>query len=662
MKHIITILIIICCFNNGFSQQNYSTQNKKAIKLYEDALVEFDRFNYSVGSNLMLKAIKADNSFIEAYLVLAEVSTEQNKYNEAIEYYYKAIKVNPDFFPSMYLSLAKLEMYQIRFESAKNNIKSFLTYTNTSKQKQSEAKNLLKICEFAIQAMNNPVPFNPINLGDSINSTYSEYWPSLTADGTKLVITRMLPIKNAENEPVTQFNTPEEFIANNPEGVNKVFELFQEDFYISVKENNTWKYAMEIGAPIKTNQSEGAQSLTSDGLLMYFTVCNRGNTNRRCDIYQSVEVDGNWTEPINLESPVNTEYWEAQPSISPDGKTLYFVSDRNGGFGGKDIWMSNKLSENTWSNPVNLGSIINTPRDEQSPFIHFDNQTLYFSSNGHIGLGGSDLFKAEKLTNGEWSEPVNLGYPINTNFDEIGLIVNAQGTNAYFSSDRYANKGRDIFEFELYPAARPKAVSYIKGKVFDSESLIALNAKFELIELSSGVLVMQSESNKHTGDFLICIPTNNDYMLNVSKDGYLFYSDNFSLKGIFEISNPYLKDVALDKIKQGNRIILKNIFYKSDSYQLEEISQNELNKLVEFLNNNPSIRIEISGHTDNVGSNEYNMNLSENRAKSVYNYLVDKNIDVKRLVYKGYGEQIPLDTNNTDEGRATNRRTEIKIL
>jgi len=662
MKYVFTFLIVLISLFTSFGQQKYSTENKKAIKYYQEALIAFDQFNYAIGTETMLKAIKADKYFIEAYLVLAEINTEQRLFSKAIDYYYSAIKLKPDFFPSMYLSLARLEMVQNKYDSAKINLTKYLTYSNISKAKQNEANWLLKSCEFAVKAINNPVPFNPVNLGDSINTKYNEYWPSLTADGNTLVITRMLPVRNAANEPVTQFYTPEEFINSNPEGINKVYELFQEDFYFAVKENDLWRYALEIGEPIKTNQSEGAQSLTSDGFKMYFTACYKPDTKGRCDIYKSELKNGSWTEPHNIGSPLNSAAWEAQPSISPDGKILYFVSDREGGFGGKDIWESVYLSDNNWSKPQNLGQNINTTGDEQSPFIHFDNNTLYFSSNGHIGMGGSDLFKTVKLTDGSWSEPVNLGYPINSSFDEIGLIVNASGKKALFSSDRNAENGRDIFEFELYPEVRPNAVSYIKGKVFDSENLENLNAYFELVELNSGKPVMQSESDKTTGDFLICIPTDNDYMLNVSKEGYLFYSDNFSLKGIYEITNPFLKDVALNKIKQGQKIILKNIFYMTDSYQLEDKSLAELKKLIEFLNINPSIRIEISGHTDNAGSEVYNLNLSENRAKSVFNYLINNKIELNRLVYKGYGESNPIDSNDTTNGRANNRRTEIKVL
>jgi outer membrane protein OmpA-like peptidoglycan-associated protein len=662
MKLFITGLLVISSIFSCFGQQKYTTENKKAIKYYEEAITAFDQFKYVEGSDLMNKAIKADKRFMEAFLVLAEMKTEQGLKKEAIAYYYEAIKIKPDFFPSMYYNLSKLEMAVNEFDAAKSNLEKFLSFKNISEVKKKDAGKLLKSCEFAINAVKNPVPFNPVNLGDSINSRFSEYWPSLTADGSKLVLTRMLPLKNASGQYITDANTPEEFVKLNPEGIRKVFEIFQEDFFVSVKKNEFWSFAQELGNPINSKQSEGAQSLTSDGSTMFFTACNRKDGLGHCDIYSSSLEIVNWTEPVNIGSPVNSAGWDAQPSISPDGKTLFFISDRENGFGGKDIWRSTLFPDGKWSIPQNLGEKINTSGDEQSPFIHFDNKTLYFSSNGHLGMGGSDIFRSTLLPDGTWSEPLNLGFPINTSADEIGFIVTANGEKAFFSSDRFEDKGRDIFEFELYKEARPNPVSYIKGKVFDAENMRKLNAHFELIDLNSEELIMQAESDKSTGEFLLCIPADNDYVLNVSKDGYLFYSDNFSLKGIHEITNPFLKDVALNPIKKGQKIILRNIFFFTDSYELEEKSVVELNKLVDFLIQNPTLKVEISGHTDNIGTLEYNLSLSENRAKSVVNFLINKNISNTRLRFKGYGESNPIDTNETDIGRANNRRTEITVL
>ncbi len=642
----------------AYSQYTYSTKNKKAISAYEEALQSFNRKDYFTAVQLMKKAIKYDDEFTEAHIVLAEIYIENGDRRNAIASYENVMKIDPDFFPGLYFSLARLQMMENEFEIAKKHLEKYLTYTNLKPISISQAKRKLESCEFAIKAIKNPVPFDPVNIGENINTQYDEYWPSLTADEQTLVITRLVP-KDMNNEFSGNIN--QQNMKPDPQGLS-MFSSVQEDFFVSVKENDIWSKALSMGEPLNSAGNEGAQTLLVDGRVMYFTACNRPNGKGRCDIYKSELENNEWTEPVNISSPVNTEAWEAQPSISPDGKTLYFISNRSGGQGQKDIWMSNLLPDGNWNRPVNLGNKINTPGQEQSPFIHPDNKTLYFASDGHTGMGGFDLFKTTRKDDGTWSEPINLGYPINTTFDEIGLIVNAKGDKAFFSSDRLSNKGRDIFEFELYEEARPNPVSYIKGKVFDAESNKNLTANFELINLETNELIMQAESDKISGEFIVCIPTDNDYALNVSKEGYLFYSDNFELKGVHEISDPYLKDIALKPIKPGERIILRNIFYATDSYELEEKSKVELSKLFEFLNNNPNLIIEISGHTDNIGTGEYNLELSKNRAKSVYQYLLEKGIENERLTYKGYGENKPISTNDNEQGRRENRRTELKIL
>ena len=646
------IIILLIIPANSIAQYNYSTSSKKAIKAYEEALQLYNRMDYNNAVVLMEKAIKADNKFIEAHLVLAEIYTEKGESKNAISSYKNTIGINPDFFPGLYYSLAMLEMMENEFNEAKEHFEKYLTYKNLKPVSVVRTKKKIESCDFAIEAIKNPVPFNPLNLGDSVNTDYDEYWPSLTADEQTLIFTRLIPL-NIENVVQNEVNK-QQVLAD--------LKNVQEDFFISIKENNVWSNAETIGKPLNTNGNEGAQTISVDGRIMYFTACNRKDGKGRCDIYQCFNENGKWSEPENIGSPVNSDAWEAQPSVSPDGKTLYFVSNLNGGFGGKDIWASTRNPEGKWSKPVNLGENINSRGNEQSPFIHPDNKTLYFSSDGHIGMGGSDLFIVTRNDDGTWNKAENIGYPINTVFDEIGLIVNASGDRALFSSDRLSEKGRDIFEFELYKEARPDPVSYMKGNVFDSENKTKLQARFELINLESGVVIMQAESDAVTGEFLICIPSDNDYALNVSKEDYLFYSDNFNLKGVHEIFDPYLKDIALKPIKYGEKIVLKNIFYETDSYELMQKSITELNILLDFLNNNPGINIEISGHTDNVGTRDYNIELSNNRAGSVYNFLIKNKINPERLTYKGYGETQPISSNETEQGKAENRRTEIKIL
>ncbi|NOQ26289.1 MAG: OmpA family protein [Bacteroidales bacterium] len=644
------------------AQYNYTTSNKRAIKSYEEALHSFTRMDYTTAIDLMQKAIKYDNKFVEANIVLAEIYIEKGERVNALVSFKNAISIDPEFYRGIYFSLAQLEMLENEFESAKLYLEKYLSYKNLKPVSISQAKRKLESCNFAIKAIKNPVPFNPINLGENINTEYDEYWPTLTADEQTLIITRLIPKDLGKELVSNNENITEKEMTPTNQKVLPDFNKVQEDFYISVKENDFWTKAINVGKPLNTKGNEGAQTILVDGRVMYFTACNRKDGKGRCDIYQSHKVNGEWNTAVNLGAPVNSENWEAQPSISPDGKTLYFVSNRKGGYGQKDIWMSIIMKDGRWSKPINLGENVNSVGQEQSPFIHPDNRTLYFATDGKIGMGGFDLYKVSKNDDGTWSKPINLGYPINTASDEIGLIVNAQGNKAFFSSDRLNNKGRDIFEFELYKEARPTPVSYIKGKVYDSENKNKLKANFELISLETNEIIMQAESDPNTGEFLVCIPSDIDYALNVSKDKYLFYSDNFSLKGVYDILDPFLKDVPLNPIKPGQKIVLHNIFYASDSFELMDKSVAELTKLLEFMNKNIGLKIEISGHTDNIGTSEYNINLSNNRAKSVYDYLVEKGISAKRLSFKGYGESQPLSTNETESGKSENRRTEIKII
>jgi outer membrane protein OmpA-like peptidoglycan-associated protein len=329
-----------------------------------------------------------------------------------------------------------------------------------------------------------------------------------------------------------------------------------------------------------------------------------------------------------------------------------------------DLYKTTMDEFGEWSKPINISDSINTEGAESSPFIHPDNKTLYFSSDGHIGMGGMDIFYCRKDSNDNWGKPVNIGYPINTFGDENSLILNARGDMAYFASDKLEGFGQqDLYKFKLYEEARPNPVSYMKGIVYDDQTKKRLEAKFELISLKDGQTKVESKSDPVNGEFLVCLPTGSQYALNVSKKGYLFYSENFSTPAeIHHKIDPFLKNVPLKPIKVGESVVLKNIFFEFDKYNLKKESRVELNKLYNLLKENKSLKIEIGGHTDNKGSEEYNKTLSQNRAKAVYEYLTSKGISSERLSYKGYGESKPIDTNKTEEGRANNRRTEFKVI
>ena len=367
------------------------------------------------------------------------------------------------------------------------------------------------------------------------------------------------------------------------------------------------------------------------------------------------------TEPENIGPIVNTDYWESSPSLSPDKKDLYFASSQEGGFGGRDIWVTHRLLNGKWSRPKNLGPKVNTSADEGCPFIHADNQTLYFNSNGHMGYGMTDLFLTRKINDSTWSDAENLGYPINTIDDEGSLIVASDGKTSYYASDRSDSKGGlDLYSFELREDIRAARTLWVKGKVFDKKTNTGLPSSVELTDITSRKMVSKLQTDEE-GDYLVTLPAGKDYAFNVTRKGYLFYSDNFSLIDN-NIDSSLTVDIPLQPIEAGASIVLKNIFFDVNKFQLKQESLTELDKLSMLLNDNPKLNIQISGHTDNVGKSADNLALSLNRAKAVTAYLLGKGIDPKRITSKGYGASKPVSSNDTEQGKALNRRTELSVI
>ncbi|MCB9013875.1 MAG: PD40 domain-containing protein, partial [Bacteroidales bacterium] len=536
-----------------FAQGNYHTSSKSAAKSYEKALTYFDNHKDDDALKYLKKAVKSDPEFIEAFMMMSQIYKDRKDFPQAINNYEKALNINPKFNPPGFLVLADVEMSQGLYAGALSHAERFLELGDFKKISRPEAEHFIENCRFALDKFNHPVPFVPKNLGDSVNSDRNEYWPSLSLDESKLIITVLDPADPASTARGSKV---------------------QEDFYISYKEpDGSWSKRKNLGPPINTPDNEGAQTLSADGRYLFFTACNRSDGMGKCDIYISENKEGKWTTPVNMGYPINTAFSEKHPSSSADGRTLYFASDRPGSFGGLDIWVSHKQANGFWSLPENLGENINTHGDDQSPFIHPDNRSLYFSSAGHMNMGKGDIFISRLDSNNVWSAAINLGYPINTWNNEVGLFINAAGEMAYYASDRIADRGLDIYEFPLYPEVRPVPVSYMKGRVYDAKTWKGIDAVFQLIDLQTGEIVTESSSSPGDGNFLVSLPAGRNYALNVSRPGYLFYSDNFSFGGVYKLNDPFIKDVPLSPIEKGEAVILRNVFYSFNSYQLEKESQ-----------------------------------------------------------------------------------------
>lgn len=629
MRKIIVFLLILLC-QTAFGQKKGGSTNKQAQKAYEMASQSISYKFYDKALEQLKQALEFDDKFIAAYQQMGDVYRKLSDYRNAVNSYRHVIKLDPEFLPLTYFGLGESELNTGDYANALEHLEKYASYPLQESSRKLVEK-LIADCRFSLKAIKNPVDFQPRNMGASINTNEQEYLPVVTADEKLLIFTRQ---------------------ANR-----------NEDFYKSTRADSNWSDSEPLSTAINTKiYNEGAQCISPDGMYMFFTGCNRPDGIGRCDIYLSKREGKSWSAPFNIGGPVNTPGWESQPSLTADGKTLYFVSTRPGGQGGYDIWKSDLKNDGSWTVPVNLGPTINTAYDEQSPFIHADGQTLYFSSNGWPGLGNKDLFISRKdSSNNDWKRPENLGYPINTFGEESGLTISSDGRTAFFASDQKGGfGGLDIYSFDLPVALRPAKVTYVKGTVFDADSREMLDGKIQIINLNTNQVVFDDISDFETGEFLATMAIGKTFGLNVSKDGYLFFSQNFTLEN-HSGEKPFHIKVPLQKIKVGGMVVLNNIFFDTNRFNLLPESKVELQQLIQFLNANPQISIQISGHTDDVGDDKSNLVLSGNRAKTVYDYLITNKVSPSRLSYKGYGESKPVDENNTEQGRKNNRRTEFII-
>lgn len=654
MKHFLTLFSVLIITFTSYSQGSlppgtYTSTNKKAIKYFEEGKRCYETRKDTEAEKLLNKALQEDPNFVEAHSALAYLLMEKYRTPEAMEHFQKAIDINPKFFPRNYFDLALAQLLSAKYADAQRNLETYLKFDRINPNTKEQALQYLKNAKFGVEAMKNPQPFKPVNVGPGINSSNYEYFPALTADGKTFLFTRN--IRKGEGVDAPQ----------------------NEDFYISKKVNDVWQTANPI-ASVNTMGNEGAPTLSADGQYMFFASCmeitgDYGSPERKgygsCDIFYSQKFNGKWSTPVNAGPQINTKNWETQPSFSSDGKTLYFIrgSVTREGIKNPDIYSATIGPDGKFAEPIRLSDMINTPFKEESVFIHPDNQTLYFSSEGHPGMGGLDIFMSKRQADGSWGTPVNLGYPINTVVDENSLLVDANGKLAYFASEREGGfGGLDIYQFELPESVRPEKITYVKGLTYNAKTKAPTDAAFELVDLETQESVTSAYSNS-AGEFLVTLTSNHNYLVNVSKPGFLFYSDNFSLKDkVADYNKPYQLEIPLQPIDTGI-IELKNIFFDVNKWDLKNESKAELEKIIAFLKINATLKIEFSGHTDNSGDKAFNKTLSNNRAKAIYDYVIEKGgIAAARLSYKGYGDSKPKAPNDTPENKAKNRRTELKVL
>ncbi len=631
---------------------DYGIKSKKALDYFYEGKEWTRARDYLKAAESFKKAIELEPDFGDANFALGEALWAKRKYQEAIPYFEKTKSSSrASIFGTLNSLLGDCYYYTSQYENAVECYGAFLKEPKGLKVHLESAQKNLPKAQFAVEAIQKPVKFSPVNLGSNINSVGRDYLPFLTADDNTLLFT-------AHREETTG-------------GFSLEHKDYPEDIYISENKDGKWLPAQNIGPPVNTPDYEGAASITQDGKVVFFAGDYKNGLGNY-DLYYSVRANGKWTTPVNMGPEVNSDGWDSQPFLAPDGKTLYFSSRRRGGVGEKDIWFT-KWENGKWSKAQNIGTPLNTPGNEQCPFIHADGRTMYFSSDFHPGFGGDDLFVSYHDAN-SWGKPENMGYPLNTSANEGNIFINTKGTKGYINSDRPGGYGLDdLYEFILDDRFRPQISTFLRGVTRDSISKIPVQSRIKLVDVQTGDTVRAMTSGRGDGKFLMSVPMNREYAAYAEAPGYIFTSKHFYLKDLkediyFDIEIKLLPLPPPSKPTEPTKpaapvvVILNNIFFDLGKYELRKESYIELTVLLSYLQQNPKMKIEIQGHTDNTGSEESNLILSQNRAESVMNYLISKGVDPQRVSAAGYGESQPLAPNDTEEGRARNRRTAFQIL
>jgi len=619
-----------------------SAQDAKAKQLYDQSIKLFGERKATEAIAFMQEAIKRDRNFADAHLKIGQLYEFTKRVEPALLAYREGVRLQPDAPASAaaYQSLSNLLLRLGRYGEAIPFLEKYATFFAPQSAQVKRIEQLMTNAKFGQDAMQHPQAVTPKPLSESLQTTPSQYFPVLTADEQTMVFTVL-----------------------KPEG--------DEDLFITSFNGETWQPPVSLSPNINTPDNEGTPSLSADGRTLVFTACQGRKGFGSCDLYITHRTGNDWSESQNLGPIVNTHYYESQPALSADGRRLYFVSDRPGGQGKRDLWRTDADADGNWQEPVNLGTPINTSFNEASPFIHANGQTLFFASEGHPGMGGYDLFVSDSSVTTSpkrWSVPTNLGYPINSAEDQASLFVSANGARAYYSfeeqKDGISQRSR-IYVFDMPESLRErvKPVNYLKGVVTNGKSQKPVSATVELIDLATNLTISRVASDAQTGQYAIVLPTEGEYALYINSLGYLFKSLSFDFtKKTKEINRGIALPVALEPISNTGKETLNNIFFESGRYDLVGKSRTEINRLAQFLKTNPTVSVEISGHTDDQGDATANLVLSKKRAQTVVAYLTETGIEAARIRATGFGKTRPLQPNTSEENRRLNRRIEWRVL
>lgn len=618
---------------------------EKAKEFLPKALKNWQNKNYREAERYLKMAVKRDPEYPDALFLLGDLYVRKLQLEKASGLWAKLMEVCPNYKPEVGYFLGSIFLELDRREEAMDLFNAFLQNPERDRGYDKEVKKALREAELLEKLMGNPIVFNPSALR-GLSTIEDEYLATISPDQKTIYFTRRSKKVNRKDGPAAKVRVVEEFS------------------YAIRGEDGFFEAGQAMDAPFNTNYNEGGPTITGDNTELYFTVCQNENGYKNCDIYYSEkDAYGYWSAPRSVGDQINrNDSWESQPSVSANGDRLFFTSNRKGGVGGLDLYMCVRLEDGEWSRPSNLGNTVNSPKNEKTPFIHSDSETLYFTSDGHFGLGKFDIFYVRANGDSLWHEPQNIGYPINSEEDDLGLFVSLDGQKGYFASNKLRQgNGWDIYEFGLPEQARPAEVALIQGNLTDENGEVVSDASMEIKNLKTRE-VTKIRVDKETGSYAraVKISKGEDHIVTVKKKGAAFSSKYIS-------SDTQLKEPVVEaplqvaKLEIGKEYKLNDINFATNSYTLDIAAKSVIDEFIIFLKENPSLRADIQGHTDDVGDNNSNKTLSTNRAKTVYNYVVGHGIAASRLSFHGYGEQRPIADNNSEEGKAKNRRTVFVI-
>ena len=649
-KLLLSAVMLLLVIAQGFAQielgecvqEERSDKGKAQIN---KALKAINQKNLKMANIYANNALKFYDKDADALYLLGEIGLREKNLFKTEANWTQLLDVCPDYKADLYFFLGIIYMENGKKAKAEELLEAFLTKPERERGYDKDAKAALKEMRLKQVLTENPVPFDPHPV-KKISTKADEYLAIISPDEELCFFTR----RQMKRDKYA-----------GPSGTKRQVE----EFTMAEKTGAAFTVGEALGSPFNENYNEGGATITANNKELFFTVCQiEGQGYQNCDIYYVKKEYGYWGDIKPLSELVNSPTsWESQPSVSPNGDILYFTSNREGGLGGLDIWSTKRLPNGEWEAPLNLGPSVNTSKNEKSPFIHSDSHTLYFASQGHAGLGGYDIFYCKSSDDGsEWEEPINIGYPINTDKDEIGLFVSLNGKKGYFNSNKLRGMGGwDLYEFDLYEAARPDKVALLKGALVDENNEVVRDAVLEVKNLKTKE-VARVDVDEETGEFatVVRLKEEENIILKVRKDDAAFTSKFVDAKEASE-DGVVKADLEVSPIKVGKEYRLNDIFFESNSFALSDNAMQIIDEFILFLIDYPRVKVDIQGHTDNVGKPEDNLVLSKNRARVVYEYIVNHGVSANRLAHHGYGEQRPISSNSTESGRAKNRRTVFVI-